>query len=56
MSRAKRARSGVGELSEGRWSVVSEHGREAAGLAYADAAALVRRLFGEKISERRDFE
>ena len=39
----------MGELSEGRWSVVSERGREAAGLAYADAAALVRRLLGEKV-------
>jgi hypothetical protein len=39
----------VGELNEGRWSVVSERGREAAGLAYADAAALVRRLLGEKV-------
>lgn len=39
----------MGELNEGRWSVLSERGREAAGLAYADAAALVRRLFGEKI-------
>lgn len=49
MSKAKQARAGVGELNEGRWSVVSERGREAAGLAYADAAALVRRLLGEKI-------
>ena len=39
----------MGELNEGRWSVVSERGREAAGLAYADAAALVRRLLGERI-------
>ena len=49
MSSAKQARAGVGELNEGRWSVVSERGREAAGLPYADAAALVRRLLGEKI-------
>ena len=49
MSKAKQARAGVGELNEGRWSVVSERGCEAAGLAYADAAALVRRLLGEKI-------
>ena len=50
MSKVKRARaSAVGELNEGRWSVVSERGREAAGLAYADAAALMRRLLGEKI-------
>ena len=39
----------MGELNEGRWSVVSERGREAAGLAYADAAALMRRLLGEKV-------
>jgi hypothetical protein len=39
----------VGELNDGRWSVVSERGREAAGLAYADAAALVSRLLGEKV-------
>ena len=39
----------MGELNERRWSVMSERGREAAGLAYADAAALVRRLLGEKI-------
>jgi hypothetical protein len=49
VSSAKQARASVGELNEGRWSVVSERGREAAGLLYADAAALVRRLFGEKI-------
>jgi hypothetical protein len=41
--------AGAGELNERRWSVVSERGREAGGLAYADAAALVRRLLGEKI-------
>jgi hypothetical protein len=39
----------VGELREGRWSVVSERGREAGGLSYAEAAALVRRLLGEKV-------
>ena len=50
MSTVKRARATVaGELNEGRWSVVSERGREAAGLAYVDAAALMRRLLGEKI-------
>jgi hypothetical protein len=49
MSKVKQARARVGELNEGRWSVVSERGREAAGLAYADAAALVRRLLAEKI-------
>ncbi len=49
MSKVKQARARVGELNEGRWSVVSERGREAAGLAYADAAALMRRLLGEKV-------
>jgi hypothetical protein len=49
MSSVKRARASVGELNEGRWSVVSERGREAGGLPYADAAALVRRLLGEKV-------
>lgn len=39
----------MGELNEGRWSVISERGREAAGVPYAEAAALVRRLLGEKI-------
>ena len=39
----------MGELNEGRWSVVSERGREAGGLPYADAAALMRRLIGEKV-------
>jgi hypothetical protein len=39
----------MSELGEQRWSVVSERGREAARLPYADAAALVRRLTGERV-------
>jgi hypothetical protein len=39
----------MGELNERRWSVMSERGLEAAGLVYTDAAALMRRLLGEKI-------
>ena len=39
----------MSELSEERWSVLSERGREAARLSYADAAALVRTLTGEKV-------
>lgn len=40
----------MGELGERRWAVISERGREAEGLAYADAARLVRTLRGEKVS------
>jgi hypothetical protein len=39
----------MSELTEQRWSVVSERGREAARLSYADAAALVRTLTVEKV-------
>jgi hypothetical protein len=39
----------MSELREQRWSVLSERGREAARLSYADAAALVRTLTGEKV-------
>ena len=39
----------MSELQERRWSVMSERGREAGGVTYADAAALVRRLTGEKV-------
>ncbi|MCA1630865.1 MAG: hypothetical protein LC774_11110 [Acidobacteria bacterium] len=39
----------MSELGEQRWSVLSERGREAARLRYADAAALVRTLTGEKV-------
>jgi hypothetical protein len=49
VSKVKRAKARVGELNEQRWSVLSERGREAGGLTYAAAAALVRHLLGEKI-------
>lgn len=39
----------MSELREQRWSVVSERGREAARLSYADAASLVRHLTAEKV-------
>ncbi|HVG30987.1 MAG TPA: hypothetical protein VM864_14850 [Pyrinomonadaceae bacterium] len=39
----------MSELGEQRWSVLSERGREAAHLSYADAAALVRTLTGERV-------
>ena len=39
----------MSELNERRWSVLSERGLEAAGLVYADAASLMRRLLGEKV-------
>jgi hypothetical protein len=40
----------MSELGEQLWAVISERGCEAAGLAHADAAGLVRRLAGERIS------
>jgi hypothetical protein len=40
----------MGELAEKLWAVLSERGREASGLAYEEAAQLVGRLKGEKIS------
>ncbi|HEV2704853.1 MAG TPA: hypothetical protein VGV59_02955 [Pyrinomonadaceae bacterium] len=40
----------MGELAEKLWAVMSERGREASGLAYAEAAQLVARLKDEKIS------
>ena len=40
----------MGELGERRWAVISERGREAEGLVYADAARLVQSLRGEKVS------
>ncbi|HEX8457003.1 MAG TPA: hypothetical protein VF656_06885 [Pyrinomonadaceae bacterium] len=39
----------MSELREKRWSVVSERGREASGVDYAEAAELVRRLRAEKV-------
>ena len=40
----------MSELNQPRWAVLSEYGREAAGLTYEEAAALVRRLRGEDTS------
>jgi hypothetical protein len=40
----------MSELNERRWAVQSEHGREAAGLTYEEAAVLVGRLRGEDTS------
>jgi len=40
----------MSELREGRWAVMSARGREASGLAYAKAAALVRELKGGGLS------
>ena len=40
----------MSELNQPRWAVLSEHGREAAGLTYEAAAALVLRLRGEDTS------
>lgn len=37
-------------LRERHWSVISERGREASGIDYAEAARLTRQLAGEKIS------
>jgi hypothetical protein len=36
----------MSELNERLWAVLSERGREAAGLTYEEAAALVRELGG----------
>ena len=40
----------MSELNQPRWAVLSEYGREAAGMTYEAAAALVRRLRGEDTS------
>ena len=40
----------MSELGEQLWAVISERGCEAAGLAHAEAAGLVRRLAGERVS------
>jgi hypothetical protein len=39
----------MGELGEQMWSVISERGCEASGLAYAEAAALMRQLASERV-------
>jgi hypothetical protein len=40
----------MGELGEQRWAVISERGCEARGLPHAEAAGLMRRLKGERVS------
>jgi hypothetical protein len=40
----------MSELNERRWAVLSERGSEQAGLSYEEAAALIARLRGERIS------
>jgi hypothetical protein len=40
----------MSELKERRWAVLSERGSEQSGLSYAEAAALIARLRGERIS------
>ena len=39
----------MGELDEPRWAVMSERGEEAAGVTYAAALELARRLTGEGV-------
>ena len=39
----------MGELGEERWAVLSERGCEASGLAYVEAAALMRQLASGKV-------
>ena len=40
----------MSELNERRWAVLSERGSERAGLSYEEAAALIARLRGERVS------
>ncbi|MBC7929385.1 MAG: hypothetical protein H7Z38_02360 [Rubrivivax sp.] len=40
----------MSELNERLWAVISERGREAEGLAYAEAGTLARQLRAEKLS------
>ncbi|HYH86985.1 MAG TPA: hypothetical protein VEX60_16140 [Pyrinomonadaceae bacterium] len=40
----------MSELNERRWAVISERGREAEGLPYAEARSLAQSLRGEKLS------
>ena len=39
----------MSELNEPRWAVISERGREAEGMPYAEAGKLVQELRGEKL-------
>ncbi len=40
----------MSELNERRWAVLSERGSEQSGLSYEEAAALIARLRGERVS------
>ena len=40
----------MSELEQKRWAVISERGCEASSLPHAEAARLMRRLLGEKVS------
>ena len=40
----------MSELHERRWAVLSERGREEAGLSYEEAARLIARLRAERLS------
>jgi hypothetical protein len=40
----------MSELNERRWAVLSERGCEDSGLSYAEAAGLISRLRGERVS------
>ena len=40
----------MSELKERRWAVLSERGREESGLSYEEAAGLIARLRGERLS------
>ena len=40
----------MSELRERRWAVLSERGREEAGLSYEEATGLIARLRGERLS------
>ena len=40
----------MSELNEPRWAVLSERGREEAGLSYEEAARLIARLRTERLS------
>ncbi|MDT5294331.1 MAG: hypothetical protein QOJ76_1211 [Acidobacteriota bacterium] len=39
----------MSELNERRWAVLSERGREDAGLSYREAAGLIERLRAERV-------
>lgn len=39
----------MSELNERQWTVISERGREASSLTYADASGLLRELMSEEV-------